>query len=395
MILQYRISLGAALLAIGLSVCSVVLAQPAGKKEKAVTFRMQTVDAQSKFEAATAVDIDRDGRLDIFSGGFWYQAPRWTRHFVREVEEKDEYYYDFAAIPADIDGDGWTDIVDVAWHNKSVFWIRNPGKTGKSFEVFTIDTPGNMETLFAADINGDRQLDFVPNVMNRVVWYEYRREIGQPNGVRWITHEVSKEVAGHGLGAGDINGDGRVDLVVPKGWLEQPAQADEKWIFHADFDLGSASIPILIHDVDGDGDSDLIYGAAHNYGLYWMEQTGGTAEGKSWIRHEMDKSWSQPHFLLLADLDRDGKKELITGKRYRAHNGKDPGSADPRVIYYYSFDRDAKSWQRHPVSEAGGPAGLGINTVAVDMDKDGDLDILAPGKSGLYLFENLLVEKKK
>ena len=92
-----------------------------------------------------------------------------------------------------------------------------------------------------------------------------------------------------------------------------------------------------MHDVDGDGDSDLIWGLGHNYGLFWLEQT--TTDGqRTWEKHLIDKSWSQPHFMLMADLDNDGKDELVTGKRYYAHNGNDPGENDPRCVYYYNFD---------------------------------------------------------
>jgi hypothetical protein len=94
----------------------------------------------------------------------------------------------------------------------------------------------------------------------------------------------------------------------------------------------------------------------------------------------------------LADLDNDGTKEVVTGKRYRAHNGKDPGENDPRCIYYYSFDSTCRHWTRHIISQ-GGKAGFGISTMAADIDKDGDVDVVAPGKSGLYLFENLLRKK--
>ncbi len=348
-------------------------------------FRLHTINANSRFEAAGILDVNRDGVLDIFCGGFWYEAPDWTPHFVREVREEGGYYYDFANLPLDVDGDGWTDIVNAAWHNKMVFWVRNPGKSNRAWEVFEVDTPGNMETALAYDINGDGQLDILPNIMSQAAWYEVHRDGSAPQGVRWEKHPLPQEAAGHGLGAGDVNADGRCDVVTPRGWLEQTADG---WQWHAEFELGHASIPILVHDVDADGDSDIIWGLGHNYGLSWLEQTTDGSQ-RIWRKHLIDDSWSQPHYMLMADLDNDGGDELVTGKRYHAHNGNDPGGNDPVCVYYYDFDATARKWTRHTMHE-GGRVGFGINTAVADIDNDGDLDVVAPGKSGLYLFENRL-----
>ena len=352
-------------------------------------FKLHVINSESDFEAAGVLDIDRDGRSDIFCGGFWYEAPSWKKHFVREAEKMSEYYNDFANLPMDVDGDGWTDIVNAAFFNKQLFWIRNPGKSGGGFEVIDIDEPGNMETAIAADINGDGQQDILPNIGGSAAWYEFKRDPTAKHGVKWIKHELPKDAAAHGIGAGDINGDGRCDVVAPGGWAEQADEAGGKWLWHGEFNLGGTSIPILVHDVDGDGDGDIIWGMGHDYGIYWLEQTASPGGNRSWKRHEIDRSWSQPHFLLLADLNGDGTDEVVTGKRYRAHNGGDPGGNDPLCVYYYSFDSKDKKWTRHLLHE-GGRIGLGINTQAADIDGDGDIDIVAPGKSGLYLFENLL-----
>ena len=348
-------------------------------------WRLHVINAESRFEAAGVLDVNRDGKLDIFCGGFWYEAPDWTKHFVREVTEQGGYYYDFANLPMDVDGDGWTDIANAAWHNKKVFWVRNPGKAGGTWEVFDVDAPGNMETALAFDIDGDGQIDVLPNIMNQAAWYEFHRDTSAPQGVRWEKHPLPQEAAGHGLGAGDVNGDGRCDIVTPRGWLEQ-TNGDWKW--HPEFELGHASIPILVHDVDGDGDADIIWGLGHNYGLFWLEQAADDGR-RSWAKHPIDDSWSQPHYMLMADLDLDGADELVTGKRYHAHNGKDPGGDDPVCVYYYDYDRAGGLWQRYTMHE-GGAVAFGINTGAADMDGDGDIDVVAPGKSGLYLFENLI-----
>jgi HEAT repeat protein len=352
-------------------------------------FRLHTINDQSRFEAAGILDINRDGKLDIFCGGFWYEAPTGKKHFVREVPERDEYHYDFANIPVDVDGDGFEDIVNAAWHNKTLFWVRNPGSADGQFQVIEIDRPGNIETLIAVDINGDGQLDILPNISGSTAWYEYKGDPSAEAGVRWDKHLLPACVSGHGIGAGDIDGDGRCDIVGPRGWLGQPAKDHDEWQCHQEFDLGTASIPIIVHDVDTDGDSDIIWGMGHEYGIFWLEQRREGQTKRYWRRHRIDRNWSQAHFLLLADLNNDGIDELVTGKRYRAHNGHDPGGNDPLGVYYYRFDPATQSWKRHLVHE-GGQVGFGINTAAADIDNDGDVDIVAPGKSGLYLLENLL-----
>lgn len=347
-------------------------------------WRLHVINADSRFEAATAFDVNGNGLLDIVCGGYWYEAPHWKKHFLREIKEEGGYHYDFANLAMDVDGDGWIDTVGAAWHNRMLYWVRNPGKAGRPWEVFEIDTPGNMETALAYDINGNGQLDILPNIMSEAAWYEFRRDPTAPQGVRWHKHPLPKEAAGHGIGAGDVNGNGRMDIVTPRGWLEQ---TDDGWRWHPEFNLGHASIPILVHDVDGDGRADLIWGLGHDYGLFWLEQT--VEDGRrAWKRHLIDDSWSQPHFMLLADLNNDGRLELVTGKRYYAHNGNDPGANDPSCIYSYSFDVSTRTWTQQLIHE-GGRVGFGINTVAVDIDGDGDLDLIAPGKSGLYLLENL------
>ncbi len=374
-----------------LLICIPALALIAGcARQNNVAFKMHTLNAESRFEAAGVCDMNNDGKLDIINGGFWYENPTWKKQFIREIREQDNYYYDFANIPMDLDGDGWTDHVTVAWHDKRISWVRHPGKSCQPFEVIKIDEPGHFETAFAADVNKDGQADIVPNIFDgEPGWYEFKRDPQAPSGVKWIKHPLPKEATGPGIGVGDINGDGRNDLIGGKGWAEQPADPKAQWVWHAEFDLGDASIPVLVHDLDADGDLDLVWGIGHHYGLYWMEQERNVLGQRIWTRHEIDKSWSQAHAPILADIDNDGQQELIAGKRYYAHNGKDPGANDPRVIYWYDFDLKSRQWTRHGIQE-GGPAGLGIATCAADIDGDGDLDLVAPGKSGLYLFENLL-----
>ncbi len=363
-----------------------------------VGFRMHTINADSRFEACGVFDVNRDGRLDILCGGFWYELPTWKRHIVRDVKEQDNYYYDFSNLPLDVNGDGWTDFVSVAWHNETIIWVENPGTRGGKWPEHFIDKPGHLETALLCDLDGDRDMDVLPNVMEQVIWYEFVRPAGrgtttQPaegaTGAPFRPRPLGKAGAGAGIGFGDVNRDRRVDILCAKGWYEAPAdRRSNTWQWHAEWDLGDASIPILAYDVDGDADTDVVWGIGHDYGLYWLEQQTDADGKRTWTRHEIDRSWSQAHFLARADIDGDEQPDVVTGKRYYAHNGRDPGANDPRCIYWYAFDRSARKWIRHTVAE-GGPAGFGISAVAADIDRDGDIDLVTPGKSGLYLFENL------
>lgn len=354
-------------------------------------FVVHEVNGESEFCAAAALDVNRDGRLDIVCGGWWYAAPDWKRHFVREVENIRGRFDDYSALPLDVNGDGRLDLVSCNYRSKSLYWVEQPAAPTDPWPRHLIDTPGPMETGRLADVNGDGRLDVLPNGTGFAAWWELvPPDAGTGQGPRWIRHDLPEEISGHGVGFGDVNGDGRGDIVGPRGWLEAPAEPRSgRWVFHGEYQLDNdASIPILVWDVDGDGDSDLVWGRGHRTGLFWLEQVAEGA-GRAWRRHEIDTSWSQAHTLLLADLDGDGADELIAGKRYLGHDGKDPGEYDPLVIYAYKYDPAGKRWDRTALSE-GGRVGFDLDPKAVDLDGDGDIDILAPGRSGLYWIENRL-----
>jgi dienelactone hydrolase len=354
-------------------------------------FRMHALNVDSKYPACAALDVNHDGKLDVLSGGWWYEAPSWKRHRVREVQSIRGRFDDYSNLPLDVNGDGWLDIVSVNYRSQSLYWVEHPGQDLGTWSRHLIDEPGAMETGRMVDIDGDGQLDLLPNGLKFAAWWEVRRTVtGKPE---WVRHDLPIEIAGHGVGCGDINGDGRRDLVGPEGWLEAPVDPRrDRWIWHPDFKLDrDCGLPIFVHDVDADGDADLIWGRGHRIGLYWMEQQVGADASVTWQRHAIDTSWSQPHSLLMADINQDGQLDLVAGKRYMGHDGKDPGEYDPLVAFWYQFDRATHTWKRSPISP-GGPAGFGLDPKAVDLDMDGDIDIIAAGRSGLYWFENLLVD---
>ena len=381
----------------------------AQQKSGEVRWKKHTINDQSPYEGGGAADFNGDGKIDIFSGDSWYEAPNWTKHKVRDVPASGpnpHYYEDFADSPLDVNGDGRPDIVTCNYFGKRVGWVENPGGDAtQPWIEHEIDTPGNMETGELVDINGDGKLDFLPNTGNVVVWYELTQ---QKPKVVWTKHDLGNEGAGHGVGIGDINRDGRLDIITPKGWYEQPATASDKWSFHGEFQLGAAGIFIDGRDIDGDKLTDVVYGMGHGFGLYWLKQSTGPDGKRVWMKQVIDETFSQVHTQLFADLDGDGEQELVTGKRVYAHE-VEPGDTDPAVVFSYQYNRSTSKWIKHEIFHGDpavnvpaqakdrwalkdfprGSAGTGLQMSAIDIDGDGDLDLACPGKSGLYLFENL------
>ncbi len=351
--------------------------------------RTRIGDAKVIYEAASACDVNNDGALDIVSGEYWFQGPDFkTAHKICDVAYQSEYHDDFSDYPMDVNGDGYVDIVTGGWFCAKLAWRENPKGGAGLWTTHDIDACGNVETARFWDVDGDGHVEVVPNAGGRVAYYTLVRDAAGKGTGKFTKRVVKPDGCGHGLGFGDVNGDGRGDFIVPDGWIEAPEdRAKGAWAFHPEFKLGSASVPILVHDVNGDGRADLIVGQAHNYGLDWYEQVlkDGT---RSWVKHSIDATRSQYHDMALADIDKDGQLELITGQRHRAHNGNDPGEKDPIGLYY--FENKGGLWER--VTLDYGPAthasGAGIYFWVADVDANGWLDIIAPGKEGLYLFKN-------
>jgi hypothetical protein len=345
------------------------------------------------FEAASVCDVDRDGHQDIVSGNFWYAGPDFQdRHAFRSLQLTGGYHDSFSDYPLDVDGDGDMDIVSGGWFGKTLLWCENPGRYEEpgDWTVHEIDQPGSIETTRCWDVDGDGFVEVVPNAGGNVVFYRLERDPQGKGLGRFRKHIVQSGGCGHGLGFGDVNGDGRGDFVTPSGWLAAPPDPlTGEWVYHKEFQLDRASVPILVHDVDGDGLNDLIYGDAHGYGLFWVQQGAGDQGQRTWTRHTIEDRGSQYHDLQLADLTGDGRAELVTGKRYHAHNGHDPGAGDPVFVRYFVLGPGGVF--SSVTIDFGSPAdasGVGIYFWIEDVDRDRRPDIVAPGKEGLYLFLN-------
>ncbi len=367
-------------------------------------------------ECASVLDINGDGKLDIAAGRNYYLAPKWTKSvdYRDGAETNGPDVDDNYEGTMDVNNDGRHDVLSSGWmRRQGIWWYENPGETGARWESHALHHADGLEGMVIGNLSGRSDKDVLVNYFARkagrgLIWFEHIDK------APWFRqHALGPENVGvsHGAGIGDINGDGRNDVVTTSGWFEAPPRpTEDKWIWHPDYQFsaygqdgrpGGAGLPMLVTDANGDGRNDIIIGSDHGYGLAWYEQK--TEGGKrTFVRHWIETEYPTFHTMALADLDGDGKPELITGKQLLAHNGGDVGGYEPVFVFYYKFDKGR--FERHilsysyltPYFEPGSSdkappmdiVGVGMRLQVGDMDSDGRLDVVVPCRSGLYVFFN-------
>ena len=378
-----------------------------------LAFEKHPLTANYYCDGIASGDIDRDGHQDIIAGPFWYAGPDFkTGHefykavvHQREPSPSDSMF----SFVEDFDADGWPDILVLGRvHKHAAYWYQNPGQKlgdGAHWKKHFVFERIRGESPTLVDIDGDKKKELICHWDNRWGWVA-----PDPAGATkaWKFHAISTPWNSnqfyHGTGVGDVDGDGRADLIINDGWWQQPAKPAPLWKFHKFQFGGKGGAQMFAYDVDGDGDNDIITSLdAHGWGLAWFEQVGGEEQFKKHMimgSREEEKQYgvafSQPHALELADIDGDGLKDIVVGKRMWAHGPE--GDVEPNaapVVYWFRLHRFE--------ADDGGPrfvpmlvdskSGVGVQIAAADVDGDKKTDILAASKLGSFFFKNNTIEQ--
>jgi hypothetical protein len=375
-------------------------------------FRMQRISDFYYGWCAAAADINHDGVLDVISGPFYYLGPEFTvrKEFTaaRTYNPSNQFTQGMVNFAYDFTGDGWPDILAV--DQRPIYLYVNPKGESRRWDRYNVVPQASTEIELLKDIDGDGK----PAVLfGGDGAMEYAKPDPANPTAPWIVHKVSAQigVGAHGMGVGDINGDGRMDIVGPKGWWEHPPKGStqEPWTFHAT-PFGNGGAEMGIYDVNGDGLNDVVTAlSAHGWGLAWFEQKRDAAGNISFVEHAImgdystknagGVTFSEPHAAVFADLDGDGIPDFIVGKRYWSHleSYTDPDPYGPAVLYWYRT-------VRNPKAEGGAEfvpelihnrSGVGSHLEAIDLNHDGAVDIITSTNRGTFIFWNKMHQAKK
>jgi hypothetical protein len=417
----------------------------AGAKDYAVhSFKKIQLNAAFWAEGANFGDFNRDGKMDVVSGPYWYEGPDFkkrheiypaTTTFKRKKADGTEevlpgfegamgvnnaYSDNFLAFCYDFNGDGWTDIMVYGFPGKEASWYENPKGRAGHWQRHVVFNMVDNESPDFADINGDGKPDILCCSGGYI---GYATADWEHPEKPWTFHPITPKGKwqrfSHGLGYGDVNGNGRVDILEKDGWWEQPPslEGNPVWKFHEQ-NFGTGGAQMFVYDVNGDGLNDVITSlAAHGFGLAWYEQErdGDNITFREHIFMNKEPSenrygvtFSQLHALALVDMDGDGLKDIITGKRFWAHGPTgDPNPNAPAVIYWFKLVRkaapinaslDGAASRRVKMEVDFIPylidddSGVGTQVVVGDVNGDNLPDVVVANKKGAFV---LLQERRK
>jgi hypothetical protein len=374
-------------------------AEDAGRQK----FVRQQLTSEYYSEGVGVGDLNNDGHLDVIYGPYWFAGPGFESQqeiYTPRPQNREGYADHFFAWVYDFDGDGWNDVFTVGFPGTPAYVYKNPSreKHNQHWEKHEVFDSVSNEAPHLTNLVGDERPELV---CTRDGFFGFATIDWEDPLTTWTFHPISPQVAdrrfGHGLGVGDVNGDGRLDVLHAGGWLEQPAADADKsrWPAHdAKFTDSYGGAEMYAYDVDDDGDNDVITSlAAHDFGLAWYEQVrdgGETTFREHLIMGDVPEEnrygvvFSELHSVNLADIDGDGLKDIVTGKTYYSHHQRSPMWDAGAVVYWFRLVRTDQGADWVPY-KADGEAGVGRQLRVHDVNSDGLPDIVVGGMKGAHV----------
>jgi hypothetical protein len=342
-------------------------------------FRLQRLDEFYYSWGAAAGDFNNDGVLDVVAGPYYYLGPAYaTRGEIDSAPAQSpstsfartmvDHAYDFT-------GDGWTDVL--AGESRPMHLYVNPKGENRRWTKHSVLPQITSELALMRDIDSDGkpEIIFATGGVGGTLAFGWA-DPANPTSP-WPTHTLSERgpVHGHGLGAGDVNGDGRIDVLQAAGWWEQPAAGPRSglWQYHP---------------------------YAFGRWVAWFEQRRDGAGNITFVRHMIIDDYStrnaggvtisEMHGAAMGDVDGDGIADFVTGKRLFSHQESwvDPDPHGDAVLYWFRTVRNprAPGGAEFVPQLIHNKSGVGSQFTVSDLDKDGRVDIVTSTNRGTFIF---------
>lgn len=313
-------------------------------------------------------DLNGDGRADLVVGGHergglvWYENPAWGKHVIRP---EGEFSTDHEV--GDIDNDGHNDIVSLM--GDQVVWFRNGGHD--NWTLVEIDRQ-KLHDIEIADFDGDGRLDIVGRGQTLFGGVGHTLHLYYQRPTGWERKEVEIP-SGEGLKVADVDRDGRPDMIINGHWLKNPGGSTNAWrLLRITSSWTWPHVTIDVGDVNGDGRLDIVMAPAEPAGqrhrISWFEAPDDPAG--EWSEHVIeDGVESAHHFVGVADFDRDGRLDVASALMHQARS--------PAEIKVYLNHGGGKGWSKRVLATTGSH-----NMRIIDFDGDGDPDLFGANWAG-------------